>query len=83
MNRAGRAKLAGLSFLIVNLGVPGTLRLNSPVLLRGCPKCVVVLFKRWLPHYETKKQARNQLGTPRGEEFFESGPNYSNYLQYF
>jgi len=50
-NWAGRAKRAGLSSLIVSLGVPWTLQLNSPVLLRSCPKCVVVFFRRGLPHY--------------------------------
>jgi len=43
-------KRTGLSFLIVNLGVPWTLRLNSPVLSQSCPKCVVVFFRRGLPH---------------------------------
>jgi len=43
-------KSAGLSFLIVNLGVPWALRPNSPVLSRSCPKCVVVFFKRGLQH---------------------------------
>jgi len=43
-------KRAGLDFAIVNLGVPGSLRPNSPVLLRSCPKCVVVFFRRGLPH---------------------------------
>ena len=37
-------KRAGLSFLIVNLGVPWALRLNSPVLLRSCPKRVLFFF---------------------------------------
>jgi len=36
----------GLSFLIVNLGVPWALRPNSPVLLRSCPKRVLFLFFR-------------------------------------
>jgi len=43
-------KRAGLSFLIVNLGVPWALRPNSPVLSRSCPKCVVVFFRRGLQH---------------------------------
>jgi len=43
-------KRAGLSFLIVNLGVPWTRRLNSPVLLRSCPKRVLFcFFRRELP----------------------------------
>ena len=50
INWAGRVKRAGLSFLIVNLGVPWALRLNSPVLLRSCPKCFVVFFRRGLQH---------------------------------
>jgi len=50
INWAGRAKRAGLSFLIVNLGVPWALWPNSPVLLRRCPKCVVVFFRRGLQH---------------------------------
>jgi len=50
INWAGRTKSAGLSLLIVNLGVPWALRINSPVLLRSCPKCVVVFFRRGLPH---------------------------------
>ena len=49
INCVVRAKPAGLSFLSVNLGVPWTLRLNSPVLLRSRPKCVVVFFRRGLP----------------------------------
>jgi len=44
-------KRVGLSFLIVNLGVPCALWLNSPVLLRSCPKHVLLLFfRRELPH---------------------------------
>ena len=44
-------KRAGLSFLIVNLGVPCALWLNSPVLLRSCPERVLILFfRRELPH---------------------------------
>ena len=43
-------KRAGLSFLIVNLGVPWALRPNSPVLLRSCPKRVLFFFfRRELP----------------------------------
>jgi len=41
-------KRAGLSFLIVNLGVPWVLRLNSSVLSRSCSKCVVIVFRRGL-----------------------------------
>jgi len=29
----------------------------------------------------TLRQARNQLGTPGGEEFSERGPNFLNYVQ--
>jgi len=48
---AGRAKPAGLSFLIVNLGVPWALRPNSPVLLQSYPKRVLFFFfRRELPH---------------------------------
>ena len=44
-------KRAGLSFLIVNLGVPWALRPNSPVLSRSCPKRVLFFFfRRELPH---------------------------------
>jgi len=44
-------KRAGLSFLIVNLGVPWALRSNSPVLLHSCLKRVLFLFfRRELPH---------------------------------
>ena len=51
INWAGRAKPVGLSFLIVNLGVPWALRPNSSVLLRSCPKRVLFLFfRRELPH---------------------------------
>jgi len=51
INWAGRAKRAGLSFLIVNLGVPSALRPNSPVLLWSCPKRVLFFFfRRELPH---------------------------------
>jgi len=43
-------KQAGLSFLIVNLGVPWALRPNSPVLLQSCPKRVLFFFcRRELP----------------------------------
>ena len=38
-------KSAGLSFLIVNLGVPWALQLNSPVLLWSSPKCFVVFLE--------------------------------------
>ena len=49
-NRAAHAS-AGLSFLIVNLGVPWALWPNSPVLLRRCPKCLLFFFfRRELPH---------------------------------
>jgi len=52
INWAGRAKRAGLSFLTVNLGVPWTLWLKSPVLLRNCRKRVLFfLFRRELPHF--------------------------------
>jgi len=45
---------AGLSFLIVNLGVPWALRPNSQVLLRSCPKHVLFFFfRRELPHWTT------------------------------
>jgi len=51
INWAGWAKRAGLSFSIVNLGVPWALRPNSPVLLRCCPKRVLFFFfTRELPH---------------------------------
>jgi len=44
-------KRAGLSFLIVNLGVPWVLRPNSPVLSQSCPKRVLFFFfRRKLPH---------------------------------
>ena len=44
-------KRAGLSFLIVNLGVPWALRPNSPVLSQSCPKRVLFFFfRRELPH---------------------------------
>ena len=44
-------KRAGLSFVIVNLGVPWALRPNSPVLSRSCPKHVLFFFfRRELPH---------------------------------
>jgi len=49
INWAGRAKQAGLSFLIVNLSVPWTLQLKSPVLSRSCPKRVLFFFRRELP----------------------------------
>jgi len=50
INWVGRAKRAGLSFLIINLGVPWTFRLNLPVLLRSCPKRVLFFFfRRELP----------------------------------
>ena len=39
-------KRAGLSFLIVNLGVPWALRPNSPVFSRSCPKRVLFSFFR-------------------------------------
>jgi len=39
-------KQAGLSFLIVNLGVPWALRPNSKVLSRSCPKRVLFFFFR-------------------------------------
>ena len=51
INWAGRAKRAGLSFFIVNLGVTWELRPNSPVLLWSCPKRVLLFFfRRELPH---------------------------------
>jgi len=57
INWAGRAKRAGLSFLIVKLGVPWTLPLNSPVLLWSCPKRVwFFLFRRELPHIPPNQQ---------------------------
>ena len=44
-------KRAGLSFLIVNLGVPWALRPNSPVHSRSCPKRVLFFyFRKELPH---------------------------------
>ena len=44
-------KRAGLSFLTANLGVAWTLRPNSPVLPRSCPKRVLFFFfRRELPH---------------------------------
>jgi len=43
-------KRAGLSFVIINLGVPWALRPNSPVFSRSCPKRVLVFFRRELPH---------------------------------
>jgi len=30
---------------------------------------------------EGHHQARNQLGTPGGEEFFQKGPNFLNYVE--
>jgi len=52
-------KRAGLSFLIDNLGVPWALRTNSQVLLRSCPKCVVVFFRRGLQHWAVLTWQRN------------------------
>jgi len=37
-------KRVGLSFLIVNLGVPWALRTNSPVFSWSCPKRVLFFF---------------------------------------
>ena len=53
-------KRAGLSFLIVNLGVPWALRTNSPVLSRSWPKRVLFFFyRRELPHQLNKTCVQN------------------------
>ena len=54
-------KRAGLSFLIVNMGVPWALRPNSPVLLRSCPKCVVVSSLEEDCHNSPKLFTRNPV----------------------
>jgi len=54
INWAVRAKPAGLSFLIVNLGVPWTLPIY--VFSRNCPKRVVVFFFR--------REVVNQFSSP-------------------
>jgi len=56
-------KRAGLSFLIVNLGVPWALRPNSPVLSRSCPKRVLFFFRRELPHRRFEND--ENIGLPR------------------
>jgi len=51
INRAGQAKPASLSFLLVNLGMPWTLPTVFISALAELPKCVVVsFFRRGLPH---------------------------------
>ena len=76
-NWAGRAKLAGLSFLIVSLGVPWTLQLNSPVLLRSCPICVVVFFGGGLPH---KNGATSEV-VPKRKGYYLNSNSLSGFAQ--
>jgi len=76
-NWAGRAKRAGLSFLIVSVGVPWTLQLNSPVLLRSCPKCVVVFFRRGLPH---KNGATSEV-VPKRKGYYLSSTSLSGFAK--
>jgi len=60
-------KRAGLSFLIVNLGVPWALRPNSPVLSRSCPKRVLFFFRRELPHRRLEND--ENVGLPRNVQY--------------
>jgi len=57
----------GLSFLIVNLGVPWALRPNSPVFSESCPKRVLFFFfRRELPH-ESLEGLNSSVAQATGE----------------
>jgi len=83
INWAGRTKPAGLSFLIVNLGVPWALRLTSPVLLQSCPKCAVIFLRRGLqqrPEHGIFTRASTPVLTQKGWYCFETNKTIKIFL---